>query len=105
MMDEYYSLHDKIRDKALEALGEKQAPIKQIEKEYDLQDVRRALSYILDKLRTIDRYVREDRMRKPVTLDGEYDIIRCYFLRLKNGTASEEDKKLFLELIKIKELK
>ena len=66
---EYVSIHDRIRDKALqkssEIYGHPHTAIKQYEspKQSDLDEIKQALKYILETLTQLDRYVRDKRYK------------------------------------------
>lgn len=92
---EYYSIHDQMRD--LVQGNEKK--IIEKPKLNDLDDIRLSLKYILDKLSTMDRFIRSknysygDRVMDGQKYEGE--VIRKFLERIRWGEATSEEKSIF----------
>jgi hypothetical protein len=88
---EYYSIHDKMRDLVT---GEQKKVIEQ-PKVNEVDDIRRSLKYILDKLTNMDRFIRSSQFRYGhKIMDGEAyekEVIKKYLLDMKAGKYQESD--------------
>lgn len=106
---DYFSIHDEISQKArqLNAMqfGHKIPEQKSIDKakEFDLDDIRSALKFILDKLANMDRYIRGSQYRhRGQVIDGEsfrQEVIKEFLIGFRDKSSSESDKKLFDEIM------
>lgn len=91
---EYYSIHDQMRDLVLET----EKKIIEQPKLNELDDIRKSLKYILDKMSSMDRYIRSSQYRYGGTiLDGETyknEVIKQFFIDLKNRKYTDDELKL-----------
>lgn len=96
---EYYSIHDEIRDIAV---GDKKKVI-ELPKINEMDDIRRSLKYILDKITNMDRYIRSSQYKYGNrVLDGEAfkrEVIEKFLSDLRDGVASEEEAALFKNIL------
>ena len=88
---EYYSIHDQMRDLVLDT----EKKIVEQPKMNELDDIRKSLKYILDKMTNMDRYIRSSQYRYGGrVMDGEsyrQEVIKEFLLDMRSGIYSLED--------------
>lgn len=102
---EYVSTHDRVKEKAMSEFAEtmggaKIAPVKVREqpKTTELEDIRRSQKYILDKLSSMDRFLRGSQFRYGhKIMDGEaykHEVIKQFLQDMRAGKYTQDDIKL-----------
>jgi len=105
---EYYSIHDQMRDLAMNT----EKKIVEQPKANDLDDIRKSLKYILDKMTNMDRFIRSSHFRDGgQILDGEAyrtQVIEKFLTNLRDNVATPEEKEMFRGILsqkpKVKEI-
>lgn len=107
--EEYYSTHDQCRDQFRSDLAEKAGKDPNDKKLIEvtsvdkLDDIIRSQKYILDKMTTMDRFIRSAQYQyRGKIMDGESmrkEIIEKFLTDFRNGSASEEDKEMVNRLL------
>jgi uncharacterized protein (DUF924 family) len=91
MSREYYSTHDAIKDK----VNEVEKKIISIAEKSELDAIKSAIKDILDKLSTMDRFLRCGRYSyRGQTFDGdayEKEVIRNFLQDMKDKKTTQED--------------
>lgn len=105
---EYYSIHDQMHDMVIGA----EKKIIEKAKINELDDIRQSLKYILDKMSSMDRFLRSSNYRYGGRVfDGEQyesEVIKKFLCGLRDNTATDEQKEMFRNILtekpKLKEI-
>lgn len=103
---EYFSTHDQVKEIAAQEFaqtmgGRRVEPVKVYDqqKTTELEDIRRSQKYILDKLSSMDRFLRSTHFRYGnKIMDGdayEKEVIEKFLSALRDRVATQEQYDLF----------